>query len=298
MPKSCFQFPDPDHLQAAHDPGPSTVPKITSSHDFRFLNDRFGINMGGQTLARSGNHFARLPSEFSQVLVSCRGLGYGLIDGIWVELTPGTAYITPMGQPHAYLAAPDTEWEFSWVIYRGFGPADLEPFLQREAPYIAQVDPNLLSFPPQGLHNESIHNQDELMMLSWAQLAHGYIRRALAGDDLDPRLRRLWLNVQEHLSEPWDCRQMARIASMSEEHLRRLCQSAYGQSPMRRLSTIRIRHVADLLAYSNLSLEQIAETMGYSDASALSRSFKHHQGLSPSHYRKNIRQRTDSIQRE
>ncbi len=289
MPVNDFTFPNPSDLSAAHDPGPDTAPKITSSHDFSFLLDRFGIIMAGHTLVRSGNHFARLPSEFSQVLVSCGGLGYGLVDDVWVELPPGTAYVTPMGKPHAYLAPPGTCWEFSWVIYRDFGPTDIKLFLDHEVPYTAQVDPNLLSYPLQGLHNESIHRQDELMMQSWAQLAHAYIRRALAGDDLDPRLRRLWLRVQEDLSQRWDCRRMAQIANVSEEHLRRLCHSAYGQSPMNRLSTIRIRHVADLLAYSDLSLEQIAEAMGYSDASSLSRAFKHSHKLSPARYRRKIR---------
>ncbi len=282
-------FPDPDQVAETHFIGPDTTRKIVEYFDFPFMLEKHGIVSAGHTHARKGNCFVRNDPLFSQILVCASGEGVILLNGRWHPCSPGTAYITPARARHAYFAAPGKHWEFSWIIYKDTGPENFAEGFSKGQPYEKQVEPELLSFPLQGLYEEATHWQDEIVMQSWIHLANTYVRRALVGDEIDPRLRRLWVQVEDELAHSWDCETMARIANVSEEHLRRLCLQAYSRSPMQRLKWMRIKYASELLLYSNLSIEKIAEEVGYNDAASLTRAFKKSRGLSPAKYRRNIR---------
>ncbi len=282
-------YPSPGNLAETHDVGPDTWARITSHLDFPILLEKYGIIMGGHTVTRRGNLFIRKNPVTTQMLVCCSGEAVALIDDRWVTLSPGMAYITPRKKQHAYFASPGKEMEFSWVIFEGDGPESIRSYMRRDQPYIISVDPNLLSFPLLGLYNETIHLKDELTMESWVQLVITYTRRALAGNELDPRLRRLWIAVEADISRDWTCESLASIARVSEEHLRRLCHLAYGLSPIKRLYYLRLRLASELLAYTELGMEQIAERTGYSDAATLSRAFSRNRGISPARYRRQMR---------
>lgn len=283
-------FPDIINLAETLNLGPDTVAKLSSNLDFPFLEDRHGISLAGHTIARQGNLFIRKNPPFSQVLVCCSGEAVALINNRWVPLYPGMAYITPMHKRHAYFAKPSSHLEFSWVIYKDYGPKNISDHIHKDKAYTIQVDPNLLSYPLLGLYNESIHQKDEATMDSWARLVNTYVWRALSGKELDPRLRRLWISIKEDLSAKWTCESMAKIAGISEEHLRRLCHKVYSQSPMQRLTSLRIKYSEEFLVYSELSIEQIAEETGYSDAATLSRAFSRNKGIAPSKYRRQVRE--------
>lgn len=72
----------------------------------------------------------------------------------------------------------------------------------------------------------------------------------------------------------------------SEEHLSRLIRKATGKtfSVLRRET--RINQAKLLIARTKLSIESISELVGYSDASSLTKAFKHSVGQSPLQYRK------------
>lgn len=282
-------YPDTANLAETHIIGPDTNFKLIAHLDFPFLEEKHGIRVAGHTIARQGNLFIRNKANFSQVLICCSGEAVALIKDRWVPLYPGMAYISPKNKRHAYFAKPGSHMEFSWVIYEDYGPESISDHLNKDGPYTIQVDPNLLSYPLLGLYNESIHQKDEVTMEAWIRLVNTYVRRALAGKELDPRLRRLWVSVEEDISGRWNCTSMAKIAGISEEHLRRLCHQIYSQSPMQRLTSLRIKYAAELLAFSELSIEQIAEETGYSDAATLSRAFSKNQGTAPSRYRRKVR---------
>ena len=161
-----------------------------------------------------------------------------------------------------------------------------------DRPYTKSVDADLLCHPLLGLYGEASHWQDEAVLESWIKLINTYVRRALVGGGVDPRLRRLWRKVEGSLGAQWDCRSMAEIAGVSEEHLRRLSHQAHSQSPMQRLKSLRMNYVAELLAYSNLSIEKISEEVGYTDAASLARAFQQSLGVPPGRYRRRVRSAT------
>lgn len=71
--------------------------------------------------------------------------------------------------------------------------------------------------------------------------------------------------------------------------LRRICQEVLGQSPLHVINA-RIIHAAQRdLAYSTMSVQQIAYSLGYDDAAYFSRFFRKHTGHTPTEFRERVR---------
>lgn len=92
-----------------------------------------------------------------------------------------------------------------------------------------------------------------------------------------------WL--QKNMKRELRMSEMAQEIGVSERTLIRRFNAALGQSPLNYLQSLRIDAARGLLEGSDLSVERVAEQVGYSDTSSFSRLFRHKVGLSPGAYR-------------
>jgi AraC-like DNA-binding protein len=95
---------------------------------------------------------------------------------------------------------------------------------------------------------------------------------------------RLWEAVEKHLAEPWTMSEMAQVASLSAEHLRRLSRAATGRSPHAHLMHLRMKRAAELLLSTDWPIKRIAEVVGYANPFVFSTTFKKVIGWPPSSY--------------
>lgn len=79
---------------------------------------------------------------------------------------------------------------------------------------------------------------------------------------------------------------LASDANMSEVYFRTRFKELYGVAPAAFIIDCRIAHAKELLSLNYLSLEEIAESCGFSSASYLCRVFKKHTGETAAQYRK------------
>lgn len=97
----------------------------------------------------------------------------------------------------------------------------------------------------------------------------------------------LWL--QDHLSDNISVEKLAGMYGMSERNFARRFKKATGQTPGQYLQTIRINTAQDLLHYSNLTISEITDRVGFGDVSYFARIFKKHRSVSPREYRTTVR---------
>lgn len=96
----------------------------------------------------------------------------------------------------------------------------------------------------------------------------GYvIWSALHGSD--PTVSKLESLIEKSLPSIPPLRVFAKKLNMSEKTLVRRVQRAIGKTPLDVIQAVRFRHARHLLETTRLSLHQIAEKIGYSDATAL-----------------------------
>ncbi|HEX3450693.1 MAG TPA: DNA-binding transcriptional regulator [Isosphaeraceae bacterium] len=79
--------------------------------------------------------------------------------------------------------------------------------------------------------------------------------------------------------------------SVSRSVLQRLFRKELGQTILDAITATRMQRVKQLLAETDLSLNDIADRAGFSYVEYLSTSFRHHTGQSPSAYRRKFRRR-------
>lgn len=104
----------------------------------------------------------------------------------------------------------------------------------------------------------------------------------------EPRLNKILQLIHQHPEKQWTLDIISDVIGMSRATLQRKFKAAIGVSPMVYISRWRMAKAYQLLKNSNLSLEGIAEVIGFSDARTLSHAFKDHYGDTPSQFRKKL----------
>ena len=236
------------------------------------------ISLAGLTEAGPCFAFTRPDPPWGQILACTGGGGWVWMDPAWERCEAGQAYVTPPHMLHAYRAEKQSPWSLCWVQ----SPGD---WLHGERPMLLSADTGPLSETISGLHREAMHSLDPALLTPWAFLVYSYARRLVQPAAGDPRLRRLWDTVSADLAAPWTVDSLARLLSLSPEHLRRLCHQHLAVSPMRHVSALRMRRAAALLASESYTVEAVARLVGYDNPYTFSTAFKRRMGAPPSAYR-------------
>lgn len=137
------------------------------------------------------------------------------------------------------------------------------------------------------LRNVSL--ETSLKALSLAILRHeqrvaqaGNVNRQVQGDDL---LRRFCDLIENNYTANWSSGDYARALGVSTVQLNRKSAAGLGASPQRFLTKRRILEAKRLLKFTQLSITEISQRLGYADTSYYCRLFKKHVGQTPSHFR-------------
>jgi AraC family transcriptional activator of mtrCDE len=101
------------------------------------------------------------------------------------------------------------------------------------------------------------------------------------------RLQAMIRKVTKQLKMPWNVSTLAAELHMSEPQFYRLCKKETGKTPMKLLTHARMEYACYLLRYTNYSLEQIADNVGYADSASFAHRFKQLYQLSPGRWRHN-----------
>lgn len=279
------------------DIGDATKERIVSPDLFPPLAKTHGITICGLSEAYTGFCFVRTRHPWWQTLICISGQGevWDPQIGDWSICGPGYAYVTPPMVPHAYRAiSTEYPWHLAWVNLLSSHVA-----AQSDLPVLLKTDAEPLAASIRGLHTESLQGgvtgADPLVTESWCALVRAYAMRLCVAASMrhevlpgDARLRRLFVEVAAELAHPWTLEKLAAKIHMSAEHLRRLCRAEGMESPLRRVTELRMRHAAALLAAGNYTVERAALAVGYENPFAFSTAFKRVMGRSPSAFRSKI----------
>lgn len=106
------------------------------------------------------------------------------------------------------------------------------------------------------------------------------------------RLLGVLRHVQDHLDQPLDREDLARVAGVSVPHLHTLFLRAFGAAPMAVVRRERMQHARQLLHWSDQPVAAVARRCGFDDPYYFSRAFSREEGVAPSRYRRERREQT------
>lgn len=241
-------------------------------------------------MAHAGVLWARYPFEIKRkfqsgtFMMAClKGEGTVLVDGHWKALRAGEACLLPPFVLNTFKCIKGKPWDFCWVRY--LESPESKPLVTQHSPVLGRYDFAPILAAIQGLHAESNGAKNPGSLDHWIDLIHHYVLRFAQPHDYDERLWKLWQKVEPRLSRKWTLTEMADIAHVSEEHLRRLCRIHYGRSPVQHLTFLRMQRAKLLLSTTEDKIETIARAVSYENPFTFSTLFKRWVGWSPSTFR-------------
>ena len=236
-------------------------------------------------------------ARLHQVLMIARGGGRASFDGETRHLSNGLVANVPAGTVHGFSFTPGTE---GWVVTipaevldEGLAEGEgLRPLLARPA-VIDGTEDILATITAifRAYDTRAFARAHELR--ARVALLAGLVARAIA--DAAPQAdaptetglqRRFEALVDAHYAEHLMVATYADRLGVTPTHLSRVMRAATGQPATAAIQDRIIREARRNLAYSNLSVSQIAYRLGYEDPAHFSRVFRRATGLSPSAFRK------------
>ncbi len=92
--------------------------------------------------------------------------------------------------------------------------------------------------------------------------------------------------IKTNYFRPITIGELTQVLGVSQPYLYRIFKNAFGKSPKAYITDYRIKLAKQLLLDSDLSVSQVAASVGFEDALAFSKTFSKKEGFSPSEYRK------------
>lgn len=216
------------------------------------------------------------------------------------SLAAGDCFVIFPGELVSYVADELDPWSYRWVAFTGDKAPQLvaQVGLSTELPIVTTDDSHEL--------NRLFVDIEQVLRRGGKHCslrAEGYLRLILAeyNDHLpstaqvrskseaemqvDKAIR--WLTLQ--YARPLTINELANDIGYHRTHFSKLFKEHTGRTPSQFLLKIRMERAAVLLKQSEMTIQQIASSVGYSDALYFSRQFKQWYGVAPSAYRTKYR---------
>ncbi len=274
--------PPPEFFRETHLIGRRCQEHMLDSADYPVLRNAPFVWIGDSTLY-APYRMVRLTSVHSHLVVSIAGRGRTLIGGRAAEWRPGQVLLAPVGAHHAFEIVGDGPWRLAWVF---FDDSRERPALPGRQPELLTADGSDFVTILRMLTREGAGPAQPAALASLVTLLDLAARRLAGTDRVDQRLGRLWSRVEADLAHDWSVVEMARIACVSTEHLRRLCQRYHQRSPQGHLTHLRLRRASTMLRNTPEKLDEIAARVGYGSVYSFSTAFRRWSGTPPARFRR------------
>ncbi len=237
----------------------------------------------GVMQARHPFRVSRINPNGAYMMACVEGRGQVLVDGRWESLVAGQGCLLPPFVMNRFQCLPRVPWKFCWVRYAE--SRETPSFISSSTPVMGAFAHEPLLHAILGLRAEAADRNDPQAQEAWVNLLHHYVMGFAQPQHRDERIVKLWQVVERDLARAWTLEQMADLAHVSHEHLRRLCRQHLGRSPLQQLTFLRMQRAQQLLNFTSDKIETIAHAVGYENAFTFSTSYKKWIGWRPSEHR-------------
>jgi AraC-like DNA-binding protein len=244
----------------------------------------------------AGHSIERSAGASQAMFIYCtQGRGWCQLGGQRHEVRAGDLLVVPPETPHAYGADEQHPWTIAWVYATG---ADVRLFLNElgvslEHPVIyLGEDPQLLALFEEML--DIVEHGYSFARLLYASQALGHLigvmiwhrhQKWRGAPDSKQKINQSVAYMKQHLKQPLRVSTLAALASLSPSHYTALFKRQTGYAPIDYFIRLRMHWACQLLDTTNLSVKEIAASLGYDDPLYFSRLFKLANETSPTEYR-------------
>ena len=214
------------------------------------------------------------------------GAGTLEMDGKDWNITQGQMFYIPPGVKMRYFPNEEDPWEYVWFSLVGVAPAEYGKMLGfsiEEPVRCFSIYPGIVSRLNRLFASLATENSSVFSALS----AFYGIMEACTSAVIHTGIRAVKKHLDESFTLPsFSVEQLCYDAGMSHAHLLRLFRQEYGTSVIRYVVSKRIALACELLSTTDLSVQSVAFSCGFSDEPHFMKTFKKYVGCSALQYRK------------
>jgi len=226
------------------------------------------------------------------------GHGYVRSDNTELVTKSGDFLLLKPGTPHLYGASTSAPWVVFWAHFQPLPAWHSWMQWPEPAPGILMVH------CPSGDCRQTVECLLKIMYtssLKTSPLKYDMAINALGGallrcaslldksvKHLDQRIQKALHFLEEHVSEPFSLQNTARFAGLSHWRLSHVFHETVKCTPRQFHEQLRMERAKQLLRRTNLSIAEIAHSLGFDSEFYFSKRFKHTSGKSPQFYRKDF----------
>lgn len=229
------------------------------------------------------------------------GKGTYTVEGKSHSLSSGDLFLAKPSQLITYAADQEEPWVYFWVGFNGACATRLiqqTPFSSSEPTFHCDNVADLQQLLEKVYQSRGPEPHNEAMMVGYLYLFLSRLMQEAQNQQPHPTnsstqyVMNAVKYIQFHFSQDISIDDIADSVGVSRSHLYRVFMSNVGQSPIDYLTDYRISEACQLLRTSQLSISEIAVSVGFFDQFYFSRVFKKRKGVPPSRYLSSLEAQT------
>lgn len=262
------------------------------SHNFDLNVDHYGAEQ-----CDSGYSFGPTIRDNYVLHFITNGKGKISINGETTELTAGDIFVLPKNQSIFYQADENTPWTYTWV---GFSGSRAETILSQtrllEKYFLhSHLESKILKkmIDINQTEVQSLPMITELILIGHLNQLLAALVQEFPNDSLKEAstLAKTYVHhaikiIHSQYNSPVKVSAIAEKLALSRSYLYKIFKQETGYSIKDYIVQVKMNHACQLLANPDLSITEIANSVGYQDPLTFSSAFKNQYHQSPSDYRK------------
>jgi len=221
------------------------------------------------------------------------GRGTYVVSGITHEVKSGDIFLAKPSQLITYTADQDDPWEYYWVGFNGSNANKLVaqlPFGAEQPVYTCKNPEKVKKALFNIFLSRGPENYSEALMVGYLYIFLAELMKetehteSRAQSSSSVYVSNAVKFIQFNYSHEITIDDIAKAVGVSRSHLYRVFMSNLNESPIDYLTNYRINEACYLLRSGNLSIAEIATSVGFFDQFYFSRVFKKNKGVPPSKY--------------
>ncbi len=223
------------------------------------------------------------------------GRGFYRVGGMKYELSAGQGFLLPPNMQTFYKADEDEPWTYLWI---GINGTKAKEYLndiglgKKQLTYHCGYGDELKAIAVKMLRHNTFSTADQFLLegLMYQFLSvlsrHIEIPNMCRQKDDNLYVRKALEFIHDNYANPIKITDIADYVCITRNYLYTLFKNSLNISPHEYLTNYRIEHAAELLTFTDYSVESVALSCGYKDPVLFARAFKLKKQLNPSNYRR------------
>jgi AraC family transcriptional regulator of arabinose operon len=247
------------------------------------------------------HHYAERPAGISQhIIIYCtEGNGWLEINKKKIEISPSQFIAIPANTPHKYAANADKPWTIYWVHFKGeiasFVIALILKNSENYKPYLSYNEDRIKLFEDIYTNLEKGYGSDTLRYVN--MIFYHFLTSLIYEDKFNhienkadnDVINKTISFMRENMSKMIRLDELSNYANLSTSHFSAIFRAKTGYSPIEYFNQLKIQQACQYITFTNMSIKNIALTLGIEDQYYFTRLFTKLMGSSPNEYRKRIK---------